>query len=109
MISLERGFIFTSMILAAIGVALIERQLVRAALWSLAAALFAALGVIHAYELTPSGVATRIGLLAAPEFVASYVSLSGLFLAIGWWQKRKTSEATRLVRERSLGEAARRP
>jgi AGZA family xanthine/uracil permease-like MFS transporter len=109
MISLERGFIFTSMILAAIGVALIERQLLRAALWSLAAALFAALGVIHAYELTPSGVATRIGLLAAPEFVASYVSLSGLFLAIGWWQKRKTSEATRLVRERSLGEAARRP
>ena len=31
MISLERGFIFTSMILAAIGVALIERQFVRAA------------------------------------------------------------------------------
>ncbi|MGH7873907.1 MAG: hypothetical protein ACREQO_17025 [Candidatus Binatia bacterium] len=33
MISLERGFIFTSMILAAIGVALIERQFVRAGSW----------------------------------------------------------------------------
>ena len=35
MISLEHGFIFTSMILAAIGVFLIERQFFRAALWSL--------------------------------------------------------------------------
>ena len=34
MISLERGFIFTSMILAAIGVALIERQFFRAGSWS---------------------------------------------------------------------------
>ena len=42
MISLERGFIFTSMILAAIGVALIERKFARAGAWSVAAALLSA-------------------------------------------------------------------
>lgn len=88
MISLERGFIFTSMILAAIGVFLIEREFFRAALWSLAAAFFSAVGIIHAYALTPGGVVTRFGLLAAPEFAASYLLLFFLFLAAGWWEKK---------------------
>ena len=88
MISLERGFIFTSMILAAIGVFLIERDFFRAALWSLAAALFAAVGIIHAYELTPGGVATRFGFFVAPEFTASYLLLFALFLIVGWWEKK---------------------
>jgi AGZA family xanthine/uracil permease-like MFS transporter len=88
MISLERGFIFTSMILAAIGVFLIERKFFRAAFWSLAAAFFSAIGIIHAYELAPGGVAARFGLLAAPEFAASYLLLFVLFLAVGWWERR---------------------
>ncbi|HEY2991082.1 MAG TPA: NCS2 family permease [Candidatus Binatia bacterium] len=92
MISLERGFIFSSMILAAIGVFLIERQFLRAAWWSLAAAIFSAVGIIHAYELTPGGVVSRFGLLAAPEFVASYLLLFVLFLAVGWWEKNNESE-----------------
>lgn len=87
MISLERGFIFTSMILAAIGVFLIEEKFFRAAFWALVAALLAALGIIHAYELTSGGVATRFGLLAAPEFTVSYLFLFVLFLAVGWWEK----------------------
>ena len=73
MISLERGFIFTSMILAAIGVALIEKKFARAAAWSLAAALFSALGIIHAYELTAGGIASRFGVMAAPEFFLGYL------------------------------------
>jgi AGZA family xanthine/uracil permease-like MFS transporter len=88
MIALERGFIFTSMILAAIGVALIERRFVRAALWSLAAAGLSALGIIHAYDLTAAGVVNRFGLLAAPEFAAGYVMLAVLFFAAGSYAKR---------------------
>ncbi|HWP60042.1 MAG TPA: hypothetical protein VNL14_19270 [Candidatus Acidoferrales bacterium] len=87
MISLERGFIFTSMILSAIGVFLIERAFARAALWSLAAAFFAALGIIHAYEITPGGVTSRFGLLEAPEFAAGYVLLSVLFWLVSWRQE----------------------
>jgi AGZA family xanthine/uracil permease-like MFS transporter len=89
MISLERGFIFSSMILAAIGVFLIEREFFRAAWWALAAAAFSAVGIIHAYELTPGGVVSRFGLLAAPEFVVSYLLLFVLFVAVGWWERRR--------------------
>ncbi len=83
MISLERGFIFTSMILAAIGVALIERRFARAAAWSLAAALLSAFGIIHAYALTPSGIVSRFGFLAAPDFLIAYLLLAALFSAVG--------------------------
>jgi AGZA family xanthine/uracil permease-like MFS transporter len=84
MISLERGFIFTSMILAAIGVFLIEKDFFRAAFWSLAAAVFAATGIIHAYELAPGGITSRFGLFMAPEFAIGYVLLFLLFLIAGW-------------------------
>jgi AGZA family xanthine/uracil permease-like MFS transporter len=89
MISLERGFIFTSMILAAIAVALIERRFQRAALWSLAASVLSAVGVIHAYDLTPAGVASRFGFLAAPDFAAAYLMLGALFFAVGLLAQRE--------------------
>ena len=82
MISLERGFIFTSMILPAIGVALIERKFTRAAVWGLAAALLSGFGVIHAYELTPAGIVSRFGVMAAPEFFLGYLFLTILFFGI---------------------------
>jgi AGZA family xanthine/uracil permease-like MFS transporter len=88
MIALERGFIFSSMILAAMGVALIERRFQRAALWSLAAALLSAVGVIHAYELTPAGVKSRFGLLAAPDFTVAYLMVAVLFFATARIAKR---------------------
>lgn len=82
MISLERGFIFSSMILAAIGVALIERQFLRAGAWSVAAALLSALGIIHAYDLTAGGITSRFGWLAAPDFFVAYLLLALLFFAV---------------------------
>jgi adenine/guanine/hypoxanthine permease len=96
MISLQQGFIFTSMILAAMGVALIERQFKKAAAWSLAAAVFSAIGLIHAYELTPAGVAARFGLLEAPEFAASYLLLALLFFAFAFApeKRRKNADAS---------------
>lgn len=81
MISLERGFIFTSMILAAIGVALIERQFARAAKWALAAALLSSFGIIHAYDITPGGITSRFGFMAAPDFFLAYLLLTALFVA----------------------------
>jgi AGZA family xanthine/uracil permease-like MFS transporter len=89
LISLERGFIFSSMILSAIGVALIERQFLRAGVWSVVAALFSAAGIIHAYDLTPGGVTSRFGLLAAPEFFVCYLSLGFLFLIVGLYAKNR--------------------
>ena len=94
MISLQQGFIFTSMILAAMGVALIERQFKKAAGWSLAAAVFSAIGLIHAYELTPAGVAARFGFLEAPEFAASYMLLGVLFLAFAFFPGTRRKDDT---------------
>jgi adenine/guanine/hypoxanthine permease len=93
MISLQQGFIFTSMILAAMGVALIERRFKKAAAWSLAAAVFSAIGLIHAYELTPAGVAARFGLFEAPEFAASYLLLALLFLAFAFAPEKRRKNA----------------
>jgi len=93
MISLERGFIFTSMILAAIGVALIERRFASAGVWSLAAALFSAVGIIHAYDLTAAGITSRFGIMAAPEFAAAYFLLALLFFAVGVMARREKTGA----------------
>jgi AGZA family xanthine/uracil permease-like MFS transporter len=82
MISLERGFIFTSMIFGAIGVALIERKFRRAAAWTLAAALLSSFGIIHAYDITPGGIASRFGFMAAAEFALAYLILAALFVAV---------------------------
>lgn len=94
MISLERGFIFSSMILAAIGVALIERQFAKAGAWSVAAALLSATGTIHAYDLTPGGITSRFGWMAAPEFFLAYLLLAALFFAVEWWAKKEKPRPT---------------
>ncbi len=52
--ALEQGFIFTSMILSAATVAIIERRFVKASLWCFAGALLAATGLLHAYQFTPA-------------------------------------------------------
>ena len=52
MILLERGYIFTCMILAAISVFLIDRKFYSAALWAAIAALCAGSGMTHAYQLS---------------------------------------------------------
>jgi AGZA family xanthine/uracil permease-like MFS transporter len=76
------------MILAAIGVALIERQFFKAAAWAIAAALLSASGVIHAYELTPGGITSRFGLMAAPEFFVGYVLLAVLFFTVALFARK---------------------
>jgi adenine/guanine/hypoxanthine permease len=87
MISLERGFIFTSMILAAIGVALIERRFARAGAWSVTAALLSACGIIHAYDLSAGGVTSRFGFMAAPDFFIGYLLLATLFFSVAYWAR----------------------
>ncbi|MDX1966404.1 MAG: NCS2 family permease [Planctomycetaceae bacterium] len=51
MISMERGYIFTCMFLAAISAFLIDRKFFTAGLWAILAAAFAAVGLTHAFVL----------------------------------------------------------
>jgi AGZA family xanthine/uracil permease-like MFS transporter len=69
-------------------VALIERKFFSAGVWSTAAALLSAFGIIHAYDLTAGGIVSRFGLMAAPEFFVGYLLLAILFFVIGWIAER---------------------
>ena len=51
MISLQQGYIFTCMILAAISAFLIDRRFMTAGIWALIGAFAAAIGLTHAYQL----------------------------------------------------------
>ena len=51
LIVLERGYIFTCMVLAAVSACLIDRRFFRATNWSLIGAVVTLLGLCHAYQL----------------------------------------------------------
>ncbi|MFQ5894993.1 MAG: NCS2 family permease [Nitrospinota bacterium] len=87
LILLERGFLFSSMILSSISVFLIERDFGKAALWALAGAVLSFVGVIHAYEITPGGVGHRFGLGVAPSIAGGYLFSAALFAAYGLWAR----------------------
>jgi AGZA family xanthine/uracil permease-like MFS transporter len=80
--ALEQGFIFTAMILAALTVAIIERQFVKAALWSGSASLLSACGLIHSYRWTLSD--TALSLTPAWEWSIAYAFMGLIFLSAKW-------------------------
>lgn len=80
-IALSQGFIFTSMILAAMSVYVIEHEYWKASLWAFAAAALSYFGIIHAYSLTGSGIAYNFTAGAATEFAICYVVVA-IFLLI---------------------------
>jgi len=88
-IALSQGFIITSMILSAILAFSIDHDLLKAALWAFAGAFLSALGVIHAYVLTPRGVENVFGVLAAPGFATGYL-LTGFALLVLHFRQTKT-------------------
>ena len=92
LITLEQGFIFTSMILAAISVFLIERQFLRAAAWSGIAAVFTLIGLIHAHRITDAGDIMPVFFVNAARgfwpIAVGYTLFALLFLACHWWTKR---------------------
>ena len=114
---LERGYIFTCMIIAAVSAFLIDRRFFAAAGWSLAAAVFTFLGLMHAYQLSGNvvdywliGTETMPGAYTynAYPLVVGYLLMAGVFIAMGYLDRDKqippedTVEAGRLVEEEGL-------
>ena len=98
LISIERGFIFTCMMLAAISAFLIDRKFFTAAVWTLAAAACAAIGLTHAYQLDGNSfdflfvhVDAAPGVLAyrAVPIAIGYILMAAVFLAFGAYQRAK--------------------
>jgi AGZA family xanthine/uracil permease-like MFS transporter len=91
---LERGFIFSCMILSALCAMLIDRRFAAAAIWSLLAAAFSFVGVMHAYQLSGNnvdflflGVPPREGAATYPAWGigACYVAFALMFWGAEWW------------------------
>ncbi len=72
-IALSQGFLITSIIYAAVMACVIDRKFKSAAGWLLMAAALSAVGLIHAYRLTPGGVENHFAwFTAAPDFAIAY-------------------------------------
>jgi AGZA family xanthine/uracil permease-like MFS transporter len=93
MLALERGFIFSSMILASISVFLIERDFLKAAYWSFAALILSFFGIIHAYKLTGNEVASDIGAGTGFEYSLGYLAFSIVFLLFYFYRKTRPAVA----------------
>ena len=83
MISLERGFIFTSMILAAMTVCLIERKYRIAAIWAGIAAAVSATGLMHGYEIANGAIINAYGPSHTWPFVLGYCGIAAVFILLG--------------------------
>jgi len=97
LIALNQGFMLSCMILSAMLVFVIERQFLKAAVWTATAAVFSFFGIIHAYQLTPAGVQNRFGLGVAPEFVWAYLGGALLLVALHYYNRGRESERTGLI------------
>ena len=80
--SLEQGFLFTSMFLAAATVAVIERQWNKAAAWCAAASVVSASGLMHSYQWTLDD--TVLKLSPAWPFAIAYAVMAVLFSSAQW-------------------------
>jgi AGZA family xanthine/uracil permease-like MFS transporter len=86
---LNQGFLLSAMVLAAILVFITEREFLQAAGWTATAAVLSLVGLIHAYELTPSGVQNKFGIAAAPAFGAMYGLSAVLLLCLHFLGRRR--------------------
>jgi AGZA family xanthine/uracil permease-like MFS transporter len=80
--SLEQGFLFTSMLLSAATVGIIERKWKAAAAWTALAAVISATGLMHSYQWTASDTVLR--LTPAWPFAIAYGVMAVTFFLAQW-------------------------
>ena len=80
--SLEQGFLFTSMLLSAAVVGIIERKWIAAAAWCAIAAALSAAGLMHSYQWTADD--TVLKLAPAWPFAVGYAIMALLFFTAKW-------------------------
>ena len=102
---MERGYIFTGMILAAISANLIDKKFFTAAVWSLVASLFTVLGLMHAYQMVGNSLDFLFIFQPPPEKGLSYRAFgvaigwglfAFLFLAYGWWFQKESNNPAKV-------------
>jgi adenine/guanine/hypoxanthine permease len=89
LIAISQGAVLTSMVWAAALACTTDRRFLSAAIWIFGGAILSFFGLIHAFQLTPQGIDTKMGWCAAPEFAVSY-ALSGVFLVLCYFFTRSS-------------------
>ncbi|MEM8867819.1 MAG: NCS2 family permease [Verrucomicrobiota bacterium] len=89
MYALEAGYVYSSIVLAASTVCIIERKLKLAAIWYLVGAALSACGMMHAYVVTPADVISEIR--PALKWVLGYSAMALIVYLIPFVSK-KTEE-----------------
>jgi AGZA family xanthine/uracil permease-like MFS transporter len=96
LIVLERGYIFTCMVLAAVCALLIDRRFYAAAIWSLVGTVVTGLGLSHAYQLSGNNVdfllisaRPPVGAMSyhAYDIAVGYALMAVVFAAIGLYSR----------------------
>jgi AGZA family xanthine/uracil permease-like MFS transporter len=84
--ALEQGFIFASMILAAVVVCIIERKFLAGAAWCAAAAALVSLGLMHGYAFTAGDtvISMQPAWPWANEWAIGYLALAAVLVAARW-------------------------
>ncbi len=75
------------MILAAVSVFLIERQFLKASLWSLAASGLSFFGVIHSFRFEGNETLPVYGWAAGWTFAFGYLCFAAVFAAFHLWRR----------------------
>lgn len=92
LVSLNQGFLLTSIGFAAFMVKVIDKKFHHAALWLMLLSIMSFFGLIHAYTLNESGLHYKLGLFAAPKFATAYFLCALLMLFFASIQKSKEIE-----------------
>jgi AGZA family xanthine/uracil permease-like MFS transporter len=72
----------------------VEREFIKAALWTAAASVMSFFGVIHAYVLTPAGVQNKFGFGAAKAYALVYLIAALLLVALYYYNRGRETEST---------------
>ncbi len=81
--ALEQGWVYTSLVLSAATICIIERKFRHAALWFLVGALLSSIGFMHTYEFVPSDVVGKLS-LSLPKWAWGYLVLAALMYIAPW-------------------------
>lgn len=81
--AIEQGYVYTSIILAASTVCIIEKQFRTAACWFVAAAIFTAIGLTHQYNFIEGDTVSKLS-LELNEWFWSYLLVAGILFITPW-------------------------
>ncbi|MGF1448373.1 MAG: NCS2 family permease [Opitutales bacterium] len=85
--ALDAGFLYTSIILTAATICIIEQQFYRSAIWIVVGAVFALLGLSHSFEIRPADV-TGSFLTPGWKWVFGYLAMAGTLALVGWIKQK---------------------